>query len=183
MTTAMQKWEIAAPGDAHLTMVTASKPWPKPGEILLEVDAVSLNYRERWISDDGRHQPSSDARVAPGRPGPDRRTRGRSYPRNGRGRQCPEVAGGGRGRRPHLDRGPGRSARLPAVHRAAALQPRVGHRRALEDMVRAVDRLGLKPVIDARYSFAELPKAMAHLRRGAFGKVVVQVRESGAAPA
>jgi NADPH:quinone reductase-like Zn-dependent oxidoreductase len=38
-----------------------------------------------------------------------------------------------------------------------------------------VDRIGLKPVIDARYSFAELPKAMAHLRRGAFGKVVVQV--------
>jgi NADPH:quinone reductase-like Zn-dependent oxidoreductase len=53
MTTAMQKWEIAAPGDANLRMVTASKPWPKPGEILIEVDAVSLNYRERWIIDGG----------------------------------------------------------------------------------------------------------------------------------
>src|SRR5262244_1195752 len=53
MTTAMQKWEIAAPGDANLRMVTASKPLPKPGEILIEVDAVSLNYRERWIIDGG----------------------------------------------------------------------------------------------------------------------------------
>jgi NADPH:quinone reductase-like Zn-dependent oxidoreductase len=50
-------------------------------------------------------------------------------------------------------------------------------------MVRAVDRIRLKPVIDARYSFAELPKAMAHLRRGAFGKVVVHVRDSGTAAA
>ena len=53
MTTAMQKWEIAAPGDANLRMVTAAKPSPKPGEILLEVEAVSLNYRERWIIDGG----------------------------------------------------------------------------------------------------------------------------------
>jgi NADPH:quinone reductase-like Zn-dependent oxidoreductase len=53
MTTAMQQWEIAAPGDANLRMVTVSKPWPKPGEILIEVDAVSLNYRERWIIDGG----------------------------------------------------------------------------------------------------------------------------------
>jgi NADPH:quinone reductase-like Zn-dependent oxidoreductase len=61
--------------------------------------------------------------------------------------------------------------------RASIIGIGVGHRRALEDMVRAVDRIGLKPVIDARYSFAELPKAMAHLRRGAFGKVVVQVQD------
>ena len=47
MTTAMQKWEIAAPGDANLRMVTASTPWPKPGDILIEVEAVSLHYRER----------------------------------------------------------------------------------------------------------------------------------------
>src|SRR5262245_16242043 len=53
MTTAMQKWEITAPGDANLRMVTASKPWPKPGENLIEVDAESLNYRERWIIDGG----------------------------------------------------------------------------------------------------------------------------------
>jgi NADPH:quinone reductase-like Zn-dependent oxidoreductase len=67
--------------------------------------------------------------------------------------------------------------------RASIVGIGVGHRRALEDMVRAVDRIGLKPVIDFRYSFAELPKAMTHLRRGAFGKVVVQVRNSGTAAA
>lgn len=49
-----------------------------------------------------------------------------------------------------------------------------GHRRALEDLVRAVDRTRLKPVIDARYSFADLPAALAHLDRGAFGKVVLE---------
>src|SRR5262245_30421220 len=53
MTIAMQKWEITAPGDANLRLVTAATPSPKPGEILLEVDAVSLNYRERWIIDGG----------------------------------------------------------------------------------------------------------------------------------
>ncbi|WP_074069252.1 zinc-dependent alcohol dehydrogenase family protein [Rhizobium gallicum] len=50
----------------------------------------------------------------------------------------------------------------------------VGHRRALEDLVRAVDRTGLKPVIDKRYSFDELPKALQHLDRGPFGKIVIE---------
>lgn len=49
----------------------------------------------------------------------------------------------------------------------------VGHRRALEDLVRAVDATGLRPVIDGRYSLAELPAALDHLARGAFGKIVV----------
>lgn len=49
----------------------------------------------------------------------------------------------------------------------------VGHRRAQEDMVAAIDRLGLKPVIDGSYSFEQAPDAIAHLRRGPFGKVVV----------
>lgn len=51
----------------------------------------------------------------------------------------------------------------------------VGHRRALEDMVRAVDRLALKPVVDARYPLAELPRALDHLDRGPFGKIVVEM--------
>ncbi|MBB5666747.1 NADPH:quinone reductase-like Zn-dependent oxidoreductase [Rhizobium leguminosarum] len=50
----------------------------------------------------------------------------------------------------------------------------VGHRRALEDLVRAVDQTGLKPVIDRRYSFEELPQAFDHLYRGPFGKVVIE---------
>lgn len=49
----------------------------------------------------------------------------------------------------------------------------VGHRRALEDLVRAVDVNALKPVIEHRYRFDELEQALAHLDRGAFGKIVL----------
>ncbi|WP_421414052.1 zinc-dependent alcohol dehydrogenase family protein [Serratia plymuthica] len=49
----------------------------------------------------------------------------------------------------------------------------VGHRRALEDLVRAVDTLGLQPVIDRVYRFDQLPQALDHLDRGAFGKIVL----------
>ncbi|MBP6115769.1 MAG: NAD(P)-dependent alcohol dehydrogenase [Neisseriaceae bacterium] len=49
----------------------------------------------------------------------------------------------------------------------------VGHRRALVDLVRAVDAINLKPIIDATYPWAALPAALEHLARGAFGKVVV----------
>ncbi|WP_418118311.1 zinc-dependent alcohol dehydrogenase family protein [Variovorax sp. 350MFTsu5.1] len=49
----------------------------------------------------------------------------------------------------------------------------VGHRRALEDLVRAVDANALKPVIAASYGFDALPEALDHLERGAFGKIVV----------
>jgi NADPH:quinone reductase-like Zn-dependent oxidoreductase len=49
----------------------------------------------------------------------------------------------------------------------------VGHRRALEDLVRAVDISGIKPVIDKAYAFEDLPEALAHLDRGPFGKIVV----------
>jgi len=52
----------------------------------------------------------------------------------------------------------------------------VGHRRALEDFVRAVDIMGLKPVIEHRYRFDELEQALEHLDRGAFGKIVL-IRE------
>ena len=51
----------------------------------------------------------------------------------------------------------------------------VGHRRALEDLIRAVDRLALKPIIDARYRLADLPAALAHLDRGPFGKIVIEL--------
>ncbi|HDR9583935.1 TPA: NAD(P)-dependent alcohol dehydrogenase [Burkholderia stabilis] len=52
----------------------------------------------------------------------------------------------------------------------------VAHRRALEDLVRAVDWLTLKPVIEHEYAFDALPAALDHLERGAFGKVVVRMR-------
>lgn len=50
----------------------------------------------------------------------------------------------------------------------------VGPRRALEDLVRAVDVLNIRPVIETSYAFNELPQALAHVRRGAFGKIVVR---------
>lgn len=43
----------------------------------------------------------------------------------------------------------------------------------MEDLVRMIDNHGIKPVIDATYSFAQLPQAFAHVNRGAFGKVVI----------
>jgi NADPH:quinone reductase-like Zn-dependent oxidoreductase len=51
----------------------------------------------------------------------------------------------------------------------------VGHRRAAEDFVRAIDTIGLKPVIDKRYPFKALPSALEYLERGPFGKVVIDV--------
>ncbi|WP_199756355.1 MULTISPECIES: zinc-binding dehydrogenase [Corallococcus] len=37
-----------------------------------------------------------------------------------------------------------------------------------------MDSTGLKPVIDARYPLEALPAALEHLRKGAFGKIVVE---------
>jgi NADPH:quinone reductase-like Zn-dependent oxidoreductase len=58
---------------------------------------------------------------------------------------------------------------------ASILGVSVGHRRALENLVQHVDRFALKPVIDARYRFEDLHSALAHVERGAFGKVVIDV--------
>jgi NADPH:quinone reductase-like Zn-dependent oxidoreductase len=62
--------------------------------------------------------------------------------------------------------------------RASIVGISVGSRRALEDMGRAIDQHGIKPVIDAIYPFSQVPEAFAHLKRGAFGKIVVQVHGS-----
>ncbi|KTS77024.1 alcohol dehydrogenase [Pseudomonas oryzihabitans] len=51
----------------------------------------------------------------------------------------------------------------------------VGNRRALEDLVRWIDRTGITPQVDAEYGLADLPAALDHLARGAFGKVVVRM--------
>jgi len=51
----------------------------------------------------------------------------------------------------------------------------VGHHRAQEDFVRAVDDLEIKPVIDARYAMSDLMPALDHLNRGAFGKIVIDL--------
>ena len=52
----------------------------------------------------------------------------------------------------------------------------VGPRESLEALVRAVDSVGLRPVVDRIFPFEEAPLAFAHLRTGAhFGKIVIAV--------
>lgn len=50
-----------------------------------------------------------------------------------------------------------------------------GSRCSLERLVRAVDGTGLAPVIGAQYDFMDFPAALAHLERGAFGKIILNV--------
>lgn len=49
----------------------------------------------------------------------------------------------------------------------------VGPRRVLEDVVRAIDSTGLKPIIAAQHPFSDLQVALDELDRGPFGKVVI----------
>jgi NADPH:quinone reductase-like Zn-dependent oxidoreductase len=51
----------------------------------------------------------------------------------------------------------------------------VGHRRAYEDMLRAIDAARLKPVIDSCFPLADLPAALDRLDEGPFGKIVVEL--------
>jgi alcohol dehydrogenase len=71
----------------------------------------------------------------------------------------------------------GTELRLPfyplIVKRATVQGIGVGHRRSLEELVRAVERTDVRPVISRTRSFEELPDALADLEHGAFGKVVV----------
>jgi NADPH:quinone reductase-like Zn-dependent oxidoreductase len=53
----------------------------------------------------------------------------------------------------------------------------VGPRRALEDMVQKFERLQLHPVIDTVYRFHDALAAYEHLYRGAFGKIVIRVKQ------
>lgn len=52
-----------------------------------------------------------------------------------------------------------------------------GPRRAFERMNETLEKIQLRPVIDAVYPFEDAPAAYDHLYRGAFGKVVIRVRE------
>jgi NADPH:quinone reductase-like Zn-dependent oxidoreductase len=73
----------------------------------------------------------------------------------------------------------GTELRLPfyplILKRATVQGIGVGHRRSLEELVRAAGSSELRPVIAHEYGFDQLPQALAHLERGAFGKVVVHV--------
>ena len=71
----------------------------------------------------------------------------------------------------------GADLRLPfyptVINRATVRGVGVGHRRSLEDLVRAVDANPFAPVIDSQHAFDRVPEAFARLQAGAFGKVVV----------
>lgn len=53
----------------------------------------------------------------------------------------------------------------------------VGPRRALEEMTQTFAKVQLRPVIDTVYRFEEAPSAYEQLYRGAFGKIVIRVRQ------
>lgn len=60
------------------------------------------------------------------------------------------------------------------IRRRAVVQGvSVGHRHALEQLVRAIEVNALQPVIAAQYPAPELPAALDHLARGPFGKIVL----------
>lgn len=74
-----------------------------------------------------------------------------------------------------LEGGEIRGSAFNAIQSRGTIQGiNVGHRRALEEMVRAIDVNALQPVIAAEYGSDAVPEAFAHLERGAFGKVVVR---------
>ena len=65
---------------------------------------------------------------------------------------------------------------VPLMLRRAVIQGiTVGHRHAFEDMVEAIDRYRIKPVIDRIHSFDATRAALVHLERGPFGKVVISM--------
>ncbi|MCZ4072073.1 zinc-dependent alcohol dehydrogenase family protein [Agrobacterium sp. LMR679] len=67
---------------------------------------------------------------------------------------------------------------VPMMLKRAVIQGiTVGHRRAFEDLVLAIDEHGIKPVIDEVYTFENARAAFDHLERGPFGKIVVTVSQ------
>jgi NADPH:quinone reductase-like Zn-dependent oxidoreductase len=62
------------------------------------------------------------------------------------------------------------------LKRAVSQGISVGHRRAFEDMNRAIDAHGIKPVIDRIFAFDDVHAAFDALEDGPFGKVVIRVR-------
>lgn len=65
---------------------------------------------------------------------------------------------------------------VPFMRRRAMLRGvLVGSRRSFESVNRALEARQIHPVIDKDYPFAEVPAAFEHLKRGAFGKVVVRL--------
>lgn len=55
----MKQWRLNAPGRRNLELVTIPVPTPAAGEVLVRVNAVSLNYRDRLAIEDGAGVPST----------------------------------------------------------------------------------------------------------------------------
>lgn len=53
MPVAMKQWELSQYKISNLKLNTASVPTPKPGEVLVKTEAVSLNYRDLLVGDTG----------------------------------------------------------------------------------------------------------------------------------
>src|SRR5271170_2308356 len=53
MAETMKRWTMDAVGRDHLALTTAPVPEPAPGEILVRVAAVSLNYRDKLVIETG----------------------------------------------------------------------------------------------------------------------------------
>ena len=47
--TTMQRWELSAFGRENLSLVSVERPTPGADEVLVEVEAVSLNFRDSLI--------------------------------------------------------------------------------------------------------------------------------------
>jgi len=65
---------------------------------------------------------------------------------------------------------------LPLMLRRAVIQGvSVGHRRAFEQMMTAIDEKKITPIVDKIYPFSEVPAAFRHLDQGPFGKIVIRI--------
>ena len=57
MKTSMQQWQLSAYGLDNLKRVETTIPQPGPGEILVAVQAVSLNYHDKLVVENGMAMP------------------------------------------------------------------------------------------------------------------------------
>ena len=57
MADCMRRWEIDTVGRENLALRSAPIPEPRPGEVLVKVAAVALNYRDKMVLETGRGLP------------------------------------------------------------------------------------------------------------------------------
>ncbi len=53
MNPTMKRWTLSETGRQNLKLIDAEIPQPGPNEVLVRVDAVSLNFRDKVIIDGG----------------------------------------------------------------------------------------------------------------------------------